>query len=70
MTVSSSEGLANFYEMLGGIGRHWMRSTPLFVPHARVAEEARRRGLSEVIVAGPGDGAMLASLVAYFRGKK
>ena len=70
VTVSSSEGLANFYEMLGGLGRHWMRSTPLFVPHPRIADDAKHRGLGEVIVTGPGDAEMLAGLVAYFRGKK
>ena len=70
VTVSSSEGLANFYEMLGGLGRHWLRTTPLFVPHARIADEARRRGLGEVIVTGPGDAEMVEGLVAYFRGTK
>lgn len=70
VTVSSSEGLANFYEMLGGLGRQWLRTTPLFVPHPRIADDARHRGLGEVIVTGPGDGEMLEGLVAYFRGKK
>lgn len=70
VTVSSSEGLANFYEMLGGLGRQWLRTTPLFVPHPRIADEAKRRGLGEVIVTGPGDDEMLDGLVAYFRGKK
>lgn len=70
VTVSSSEGLANFYEMLGGLGRQWLRTTPLFVPHPRIADDAKRRGLGEVIVTGPGDAEMLDGLVAYFRGKK
>jgi uroporphyrinogen-III synthase len=70
VTVSSSEGLANFYEMLGSLGRHWMRTTPLFVPHPRIAEEAKRRGLGKVIVTGPGDAEMVKGLVAYFRGTK
>jgi len=70
VTVSSSEGLANFYEMLGNLGRHWMRTTPLFVPHARIADQAKRRGLGEVIVTGPGDVEMVDGLVAYFRSTK
>lgn len=70
VTVSSSEGLANFYEMLGGLGRQWLRTTPLFVPHPRIADDAKHRGLGEVIVTGPGDAEMLEGLVAYFRGKK
>jgi uroporphyrinogen-III synthase len=70
VTVSSSEGLANFYEMLGSLGQQWLRATPVFVPHARIAEDAGRRGLSEVIVAGPGDSELVEGLVAYFRGTK
>lgn len=70
VTVSSSEGLANFYEMLGNLGRQWMRATPLFVPHARIAVEAKRRGLGEVIVTGPDDSEMVEGLVAYFRSTK
>lgn len=69
VTVSSSEGLANLYEMLPEPGREWLRRTPLFVPHARVAHKAARLGLRRVAVAGPDDAAMLAALVAYFGGK-
>ena len=66
VTVSSSEGLENLLEMLGDAGRQQLLATPLFVPHERVAEQARARGASEVIVAGPGDAEMSARLVAYF----
>lgn len=66
VTVGSAEALANLQAMLGGTGAHLLTDTPLFVPHPRVAEEARRLGVARVVVAGPGDGEMLAALVAYF----
>ncbi len=64
VTVSSAEGLANLFAMLE---RDLLASVPLFVPHPRVADEARRRGAREALVAGPGDDEMLAALVAYFK---
>jgi uroporphyrinogen-III synthase len=64
VTVSSAQGLANLFEMLE---RELLSSLPLFVPHERVADEARRRGVREALVAGPGDDEMLAALVAYFQ---
>ena len=43
-----------------------LRGLPLFVPHDRVADEARRLGVRQVRVAGPGDDEMFGALVAYF----
>jgi uroporphyrinogen-III synthase len=67
VAVSSASGLANFFAMLGEPGAEHLRETPLFAAHARVADEARRRGVSEVIVAGTSDEEVLDRLVAYFR---
>jgi uroporphyrinogen-III synthase len=64
VTVSSSQGLANLFEVLDP---GMLRSTPLFVPHARIAERARALSVREVVLAGHGDEDMLAALVAYFR---
>ena len=66
--LSSGEGLANLLEMLGSDAARRLAGTVLFVPHARVAGEAARRGLQRVIVAGPGDAEVAAALVAYFGG--
>jgi uroporphyrinogen-III synthase len=66
VTVSSGDGLANFFEMLGKLGQQWLRATPVFVPHARVIELATRLGLRQVFVAGPGDAEVMAGLVSYF----
>lgn len=66
VTVNSAESLANLLAMLGEPGARRVTDTPLFVPHPRVAEDARRLGIARVVLAGPGDGEMLAALVAYF----
>ena len=66
VTVSSAEGLANLIAMLGEGAMSRLRNVPLFVPHSRVAAEARRRGLERIVVAGPGDAEMSAALVAHF----
>lgn len=70
VTVSSSEGLANLDAMLRGWRRDWLRESPLFVPHARVAAEAARLGARETIVAGAGDSETARALIAYFGGAK
>lgn len=62
VTVFSREALDNLAALLG---EDLLRALPLFVPHARIAEHAARRGL-RAIVAGPGDDAMVERLVAYF----
>jgi uroporphyrinogen-III synthase len=64
VTVSSAEGLANLFEMLDP---GFLQATPLFVPHPRLADDARARAVREVLVAGPSDDDMLHRLVAYFQ---
>jgi len=64
VTVSSSQGLENLFAVLDP---GMLRSTPLFVPHARIAERARALAVREVVLAGHSDDEMLARLVAYFR---
>ncbi len=68
VTLSSAEGLENFLQMLGEREAQRLAQIPFFVPHRRIAEEAARRGLARVIVAGPRDAEMVAALVAYFDG--
>jgi uroporphyrinogen-III synthase len=66
VTVSSAEGLANFIDMLGEGALRRLQGVAVFVPHARVAQEAARLGLPRARVAGPGDAETVAGLVAYF----
>ncbi|MCC7080544.1 MAG: uroporphyrinogen-III synthase [Burkholderiales bacterium] len=66
VTVTSGEGLSNLFDMLGTLGRHWLRKTPLFVAHERIAMRARELGIVQVVVAGPGDEAMIGAIARYF----
>jgi uroporphyrinogen-III synthase len=66
VTISSAEGLDNLLGMLGAAQGGPREGVAWCVPHARIAEHARARGLAPVLVAGPGDDEMLARLVAYF----
>jgi uroporphyrinogen-III synthase len=70
VTVSSGEGLANLFDMLGKLGQQWLRSTPLFVPHPRLVGSAERLGIREIRVAGTADEEVVRALVAYFAGAK
>jgi uroporphyrinogen-III synthase len=66
MTITSSEGLANLWAVLDGEGRRFFAATPTFVPHIRIADQARAVGLTKVIVTPPADEGLLASLLEYF----
>jgi uroporphyrinogen-III synthase len=66
MTLTSSEGLDNLWEMLDAYGRQQLAKTPVFVSHARIAERAHALKLSRVIVAEPTDAGLIASLLQYF----
>jgi uroporphyrinogen-III synthase len=66
VTLTSSEGLRNFFDMVGRLGQAWLRKTPAFVPHVRIAGQARDLGLDRVIPTGPGDDGLMAGLRAYF----
>ena len=66
VTVTSSEGLRNLFAMVGSTGQDWLRKTPLFVPHARIAQEAGRLGLLHVVETAPGDAGLVAGLIAHF----
>jgi len=66
VTVTSSEGLRNFHEMIGALALRWLRKTPVFVPHPRIAEVARELGLTRVIVTEPADEGLMKGLEDYF----
>jgi uroporphyrinogen-III synthase len=66
LTITSSEGLRNLYDMVGKLGQQWLRDTLTFAPHARIVEQARRLGLQRVVPTGPGDEGLLAALIAHF----
>lgn len=71
ITITSSEGLRHLHALLGETkmghsSLSLLETTPLFVPHARIAEEAQRLGLSRVVATAAGDVGLLAGLIEYF----
>jgi len=62
LTVTSSEALAHLWEKAKATP---LLALPLFVPHPRIAELARQQGWKRIVVAGPGDDGLIASLVAW-----
>ena len=66
VTLTSSEGLRNFHDMIGRLGQAWLKKTPAFVPHVRIAEQACALGLGSVLPTDPGDDGLMAGLRAYF----
>ena len=66
VTVTSSEGLHNLYDMVGKLGQQWLRRTPAFAPHARIAASARALGLERVVETGPGDEGLAEGLKGFF----
>jgi uroporphyrinogen-III synthase len=67
ITVTSSEGLRNLVDMVGKLGQTWLKKTPLFVPHQRIAGLARALGCHETILTGAGDEGLIAGLLEHYR---
>jgi uroporphyrinogen-III synthase len=66
LTLTSSEGLHNLYQMVGKLGQAWMRKTPVFVTHARIQEAAQKLNLLQIVPTGPGDAGLIAGLISFF----
>jgi len=66
ITVTSSEGLRNLFDMVGSPGQAALQNTPLFAPHPRIAEQARSLGVRRVVPTAPGDEGLLAGMIEYF----
>ena len=64
--MTSSEGLRNLHEMLGAEGQGLLATTPVFVPHSRIAAVARELGLAAVIETASGDEGIVAGLAQHF----
>jgi uroporphyrinogen-III synthase len=66
VSISSAEGLANLVEMLGPTGRGYLRATPVFVPHPRIAHAAQELDVRRIVVTGGGDDRAVAEMAAFF----
>jgi uroporphyrinogen-III synthase len=69
VTAASAETLRNLWEMVDATGQVWLRATPLFVPHERIAQFARELGISTVVAAGPGEDGLIGGLASWFGGR-
>ena len=67
VTVASAETLHNLAVLLGEPGASLLTATPLFVPHEKIAEAARRFGIAHVVATQGGDAGLLDGLVNWFR---
>ncbi len=68
VTVTSSEGVDNLWQVLGDTDRALARRLPWFAPHPRIAERSRALGLDVVLTAG-GDAGLLAGLLAWAKAR-
>lgn len=67
VTVASAETLHNLAAMLGVAGVPLLAHTPLFAPHAKIAEAARRFGVDRAIATAGGDAGLMEGLMNWFR---
>lgn len=66
LTLTSSEGLRHLHAMLDEEGRRHLAQTACFVPHRRIAEQARHLGLARVHLTAAGDAGLLQGLCEFF----
>ncbi|MEQ1814013.1 MAG: uroporphyrinogen-III synthase [Candidatus Nitrotoga sp.] len=65
VTVTSSEALHYFFELLDAQSKEIVFSTSLFVPHERIANAARKLGWQIVTLTQGGDEGLLSGLLAW-----
>ncbi|MEQ1592372.1 MAG: uroporphyrinogen-III synthase [Thiobacillaceae bacterium] len=67
VTIASAETLHNLTVMLGETGAGYLRTTPVFAPHEKIATAARAAGIRQVIVTAGGDAGLLSGLMTWFQ---
>lgn len=70
VTVTSGESLQNLVNLLGEAGQQWLRNTPLFAPHERIAATARGAGIEQVLATAAGDEGLVTGLIEWQRHRK
>ena len=66
VVAMSTQTLDNLWDLMGERGRPLLMSTPLFVPHARIASAAMRHGIADVAITDAGDEGIVRGLSAWF----
>ena len=67
VTITSAETLHNLVAMLGDEGAAYLRTTPLFASHEKIAETARQFGIHQVITTTGGDAGFISGLITWFQ---
>lgn len=70
ITVTSAESARNLREMLGEAAWPWLKRTPLFALHQRIAAAAGELGWEEIHVTGPGDEGLVQGLIEWRKREK
>lgn len=70
VTVTSSETLHNLFDLLGKLGQQWLKKTPLFAPHARIAAAARNLGLEQVTETPAGDDGLWMGIIEWRKNRE
>ncbi|MBS1148145.1 MAG: uroporphyrinogen-III synthase, partial [Proteobacteria bacterium] len=70
VTITSAETLHNLAALLGEGGAPLLATTPLFAPHEKIAEAARRFGIARVIATPGGDAGLVEGLINWFRNNR
>lgn len=67
ITVTSTEGLRNLFDMVGKLGQMWLRRTPLLVGSERMLVTAEELGFKQPpeVAADPSDEAMFEALLRW-----
>lgn len=65
ITVTSAESARNLRDMLGVAGWDWLKRTPLFALHPRIAAVAGELGWENIHVTGPGDEGLVNGLIEW-----
>ncbi len=66
VTITSAEGLRNLYEMVGKLGRQWLKTTPIFVTHPHILAVVQELGLKNGVLTEPGDDGLVAGMKDWF----
>lgn len=66
ITITSTEVLDNLFDIAGEANQPVLASIPFFVPHQRIAESARQRGIQTVITTAGGDAGLAEGMVKFF----
>lgn len=67
VTINSAETLHNLSIMLGDAGAEYLRATPVFAPHEKIAQSARALGIEQVVATAGGDAGLLDGLITWFQ---